>query len=487
VLVILTDQFRWDCLGAFGNPQVRTPHLDGLAADAVRFPLSFCSLPVCTPSRYSLLTGLYVHQHGGWGNRSTLPPGIDTFAKALRRAGYRTRAVGKMHFTPTYLDAGFDDLELAEQNGAGRYDDDYHRELMANGLVNAVDLIDQEREFRGRAPRSYWEQFGAGRSDLPEQWHSTTWIGDRAVRALEGWTGSGNLLVASFVKPHHPFDPPAPWDSLYDPDELAPLPGWVDNLPEHDRAYQRGYFPNEALTPPVLRRVMAHYYATISQIDHHVGRMLDLLRRRGWYDDTMIVFTADHGEYLGFHHMLLKGGQMYDPLIRVPLLVKFPGNTAAGEARDTLVSNVDVAPSILAQAGVEPAAPLPGLNLADPAATRLFVFAENRRGAAYMARSRTHKLLLNRDPQHNLCFDLQQDPLELANRFDDPAAHAEVRRCRDALADWLLFQSVIPNYSDEQAPQIGRPNCPPPGTDHRVRLAAYFEQRVADYLARLGE
>ncbi|HEU5317637.1 MAG TPA: sulfatase-like hydrolase/transferase, partial [Chloroflexota bacterium] len=146
VLVIMTDQFRWDCLGlgGQGNPDVKTPHLDRLARDGVWFPTTFCPLPVCTPSRYSLLSGLYVHQHGGWTNRCTLTPDIPTFPRRLREAGYRTRGVGKMHFTPTYLDVGFEALELAEQNGPGRYEDDYHRELMEAGLVPATDLIDQE-------------------------------------------------------------------------------------------------------------------------------------------------------------------------------------------------------------------------------------------------------------------------------------------------------------------------------------------------------
>src|SRR5919199_705405 len=151
VLVIQTDQFRWDCLGCAGNPDVRTPNLDAIATGGMQYTNSFCSFPVCTPSRYSLLSGLYVHQHGGWTNRCTLAPGIATFPKLLRAAGYHTTAVGKMHFTPTYLDVGFDEMELAEQDGDGRLDDDYHRDLMACGLADLDDVIDQRREFRQRA------------------------------------------------------------------------------------------------------------------------------------------------------------------------------------------------------------------------------------------------------------------------------------------------------------------------------------------------
>ncbi len=207
VLLIHTDQHRYDCLGCTGNPDVKTPAIDALAADGVVFENSFCSLPVCTPSRYSLLSGLYVHQHLGWSNRCTLPPGIATFPKEFRSAGYRTCAVGKMHFTPTYLDVGFDEMILSEQDGDGRFDDDYHRYLKARGLVDAVDVIDQRREYRELASAEYWASFGAQESDLPEEHHSTTWIGDRAMDVVSRWQGGGNLLMAGFIKPHHPVRP----------------------------------------------------------------------------------------------------------------------------------------------------------------------------------------------------------------------------------------------------------------------------------------
>ncbi|HEY65622.1 MAG TPA: sulfatase-like hydrolase/transferase [Caldilineae bacterium] len=479
ILLIHTDEHRWDCLGPYGNSQIRTPHLDRLAADAVRFDNCFCPYPVCTPSRYSLLTGLYVRQHLGWTNHSTLAPGFETFPRLLRQAGYRTKAVGKMHFTPTYLDVGFEEMELAEQDGDGRLDDDYHRELMAHGLIDAIDLIDQRAEFRRRAPASYWETFGAQPSDLPEEWHSTTWIADRAMRALEEWTDSGNLLMVGFIKPHHPFDPPEPWIRMYDPKEIDPLPGWLDVEPERDRAYHAGYFPNHELTEATIRRITAYYYATISHIDHHIGRMIELLKRKGLYDDTMIIFTSDHGDYMGFHHMILKGGHMYDPLMRVPLLIKFPGNQGAGTTRDTLVSLIDLAPTILRQAHIEPPACMRGLDLADPTADRPMIFAENRRGQVYMARSRTHKLILSHDPDQCLFFDLDRDPLELTDHFQDPTYQPLIREHCEALARWLMFDAVPPTYLDERAPCIDQPNVPDPDDDHRQRMLAYFERKIA--------
>jgi arylsulfatase A-like enzyme len=167
ILIIHVDEHRIDCLGAYGNADIKTPHIDRLAADGVRYDNSFCPFPVCTPSRYSFLCGQYVHEHRGWTNRDTLAPDIETFPKILRAAGYRTKAVGKMHFAPTYLDVGFSELVLAEQDGPGRWDDDYHRYLMRHGLVDRNDLEDQlVREYRGYAPKEYWDTCGALVSNL---------------------------------------------------------------------------------------------------------------------------------------------------------------------------------------------------------------------------------------------------------------------------------------------------------------------------------
>ncbi|OHB64157.1 MAG: hypothetical protein A2Y76_04120 [Planctomycetes bacterium RBG_13_60_9] len=141
-----------------------------------------------------------------------------TFPRILRTAGYRTKAVGKMHFTPTYLDVGFDELLLAEQDGPGRWDDDYHRYLMHQGLVDHNDLEDQlVNEYRKSARKEYWDACGAVVSNLPEEHHSTTWIANQAMEALRSWDNrSRQLLMVGFIKPHHPFDPPAPWHQMYD-------------------------------------------------------------------------------------------------------------------------------------------------------------------------------------------------------------------------------------------------------------------------------
>ena len=338
ILIIQADQHRADCIGAYGNSDIQTPHIDALAADGVRYANSFCPYPVCTPSRYCFLSGLYVRQHLGGSNHCTLPAGLSTFPQILRAAGYRTKAVGKMHLTPTYADVGFDELILAEQNGVGRYDDDYHRWLRERGQGHFVDLLDQEHEYRDHAPAEYWQHVGALESNLDEEHHSTTWIAEQALDEVQTWQGGGHLLMASFIKPHHPFDPPAPWSRMYDPEALHLLPGYTPEPLPQDLIFSKGYFPSHEMTETKIRRAMAYYYATISQIDHHVGRMTSLLKAKGLYDDTLILYNSDHGDYMGYHHLLLKGNHMYEPLIRVPLILKYPGQLQAGSVCDALVN-----------------------------------------------------------------------------------------------------------------------------------------------------
>jgi len=479
ILIIHTDEHRIECLGAYGNADVKTPHIDRLAADGVRYDNSFCPFPVCTPSRYSLLCGQYVHEHRGWNNHSTLAPAIATFPKMLRTAGYRTKAVGKMHFTPTYLDVGFSEMALAEQNGPGRWDDDYHRYLRAHDLVDRNDLEDQlVREYRTHAPQEYWDTCGALVSNLPEKHHSTTWVADRAVEALQDWTADNpHLLMVGFIKPHHPFDPPAPWDRLYDPDKLTLLPGWTPDCLDRDLKYSRGYFPHDKLSEPTLRRVLAFYYATITQIDHHVGRMIEILKRKGLYDNTLIVFTSDHGDYMGFHHMLLKGNYMYDPVVKVPLIVKWPGNRAAGTVSRRLVNNIDLAPTLCRETGCTAADSMHGHALQSGDGHEL-IFAEARGGREVMARSQTRKLILSTGNGVNLYFDLEKDPYELTNLYGTAEYRGEIEAMAAKLTAWRCQEAKPKPHLDQDARQIDQPNVPPHDLSHREDIQRYYREKM---------
>lgn len=489
ILLLHADQLRADCIGAYGNAQISTPSLDALSQDADIHENHFCTFPVCTPSRYSLLTGQYPHQHRGLINHSTPSDEIPTFVQALRGAGYQTAAVGKMHFTPTYLDAGFDRLTLAEQDGNGRFEDDYHRYLRANGLLDCIDVMDQRHEYRQHAPKAYFENYGAQVSDLPEAHHSTTWITDRALDEIASWDSDGaHMLMVGYIKPHHPFDPPAPYDTLYDPDTLDLLPGYTETIPEADLL--PGYFDYAKMDEAALKRIMAHYYGAITHIDHHIGRIIALLKEKGLYDNTLILFTSDHGEYMGFHHLLLKNNHLYDPLMRIPLMVKYPGNPKSRRIA-ALSDNTQIATEMLRLCGLTPPPCTSPFGLDDE---RDYVFSETYiRHEGYpkygfMVRSATHKLLVfpesaNRLAIHKMMLcDLSADPLELNDLSGSPAHAPQIAAHMWALISWLSGTLPV-HFVNEQAPTAPQADIPSPAEQAATKeyMWSHFEGYAQRY------
>ena len=458
ILLIHADQHRYDCLGAYGNKEIKTPHLDELANDSTVYENSFCSYPVCTPSRYSLLSGQYVYQHCGRSNRCTLKPDLPSLPRILKDNSYRTTAVGKMHFTPTYLDIGFQDMRLAEQDGGGRYEDDYHAWLLSEGIIDRMDMIDQIHTFRKDAPAEYWNNFGALPSDLDEKHHSTTWIAEQSIDCISEWKEGGNFLMTGFIKPHHPFDPPYPWADMYKPEDLSILAGWTDDLIHNDSG--NGYFKNSTLSEEKLKRIMALYYASISQIDHQVGRMIKLLKDKGIYDNTIIIYTSDHGDYLGYHHRILKSDRLFDPLAKVPLIVKFPQNKNQAKRDARLVNNIDILPTLLSLCNIELPENLSGKNLNDDNEQHEYIFSETEDGS--MLRSKTKKLLLHKDQSQSMFFDLENDPFELTNLIDDPKQENDIRVFMKELAKYPNINDREVNYLNLESPVLKSPipkNC----------------------------
>jgi len=477
ILIIHADQHRSDCLGCYGNNQIKTPNIDKLAEDGVMYNNCFCTLPICTPSRYSFITGLYPHQHLGWTNHSTIPKAIKTFPNILKENGYNTKAIGKMHFTPTYLDVGFKDMQLAEQDGPGRYDDDYHKYLKENELIDYTDLMDQVQEYRQQATDEYWNSFGAVKSNLEDKDHSTSWIGGEALDTLGNWSDSGNLLMVGFIKPHHPFDPPEPWCDMYSPEELSVLPGWTDRCIEQDINKNEGYFPHIDLDQKKIKNIMSYYYGSISQIDHFVGEMIRLLKEQGIYENTMIIYTSDHGDYMGYHHMLLKGNYMYDPLMKIPLVIKYPENINKGTVVDSLINNLDCAPTILKQAGCDIDNNMKGFDLSITTMKKDYVFSENINKEDYMVRSTSRKLLLCKDDRKSQFFDLEEDPYEMNNLYYNMEYKEEIKSYKDKLFNWILFEAQTPSYLDEDAEVIKGDNIPTYSNNSRKESELYFKNK----------
>lgn len=460
VLLFHADQHRFDCIGCYGNKQVRTPNIDALAAEGMRYSEHYTVYPVCTPSRYSMLSGQYTHQHCAWTNESTLPNGIATFPKLLKAAGYHTTSVGKMHMTPTYQDVGFEKMVLSEQNGEGRFEDDYHTYLMENGLVDAIDLTDQVDSYREVASKKYYDHFGAFESDLPVEHHSTTWITRQALADIAGWNpNGGNLLMVGYIKPHHPFDPSAPYSTMYDPAQIELLDGYTEQVPQGDYDNHHGFFDHHTLTRERLQGIMANYYGTITQIDDNIGEIIAELKARGLYDDTMIIYTSDHGEYLGYHHMLLKGNYLYDPLAKIPLIIKYPHDVKKSECDAHFSENIDLCATILSCCDVKPADSMCGMDLAGDR-HRTYAFSEGQYGTdanpchGYMIRTADFKLIVSGSFERSMFFDLRRDKTELSNEINNPEYAADIERLKQMLIDKLLFSGVSKNHMDRDAVQL---------------------------------
>jgi len=256
------------------------------------------------------------------------------------------------------------------------------------------------------------------------------------------------------------------------------LPGYLSAPLARDLDYSPGFFPYTDLSEQKIRLAMAMYYATISQIDHHVGRMIGLLKKAGLYDNTLILYNSDHGDYMGYHHLLLKGNYMYDPVIKVPLIIKYPDQANAGTVSTELVNTIDVGPTLLNIASCETPSTMIGSDLRTGVQNRSYMFAEMGRGREYMMRSHTHKLLWCKNPGHSQCFDLQDDPFELHNRFDDPGLQSRITDMKNALVQWMLFDAPSCVHLDEHAPVIHQPNVPSRDDGCREDLYTYFKSRM---------
>lgn len=481
ILIIHADQHRQDCIGAYGNRDVKTPNIDSLAKEGVRYDRHYTVYPVCTPSRYSFFSGLYVHQHTAWSNHATLPSGTKTFPRILKENGYHTVACGKMHFTPTYQDIGFEKMILAEQNGDGRYQDDYHTYLMNNGLIDKTDLTDQVDDIRKNASEEYFKSFGAIESDLPLEHHSTSWITRQALAELSGWTSEGgSLLFVGYVKPHHPFDPPAPYSTMYNPDEISVLDGYTNEIPQCDR--KEGFFDYTSLDEQALRRVTANYYGSITHIDDSVGEMLSLLKEKGLYDQTTIIYTSDHGDYLGFHHMLLKGNFLYEPLAKIPLIIKFPKNSGICGETSALSENIDVMPTILKLCGIDLPASAAKINLADLNNGRTFAFCEGQYGTeehprlGYMLVKEDKKLIVDGSLERCMLFDLKNDKNELNNLFGNSEYKEDFDSLKNCLIEKMLFNPGGKNHLDENTPSV----LPKETTEKRMKeVTAFIKERLS--------
>lgn len=455
ILFICTDQQRYDALGCYGNPSIQTPHIDALAAQGVLFEQCYVQSPVCAPSRASLVTGQYPSVHGLWANGVTLPEGAAIFSRSLADAGYDCGMIGKMHLshcmggrTEPRPDDGYRFYKWAHDPTHTSPENDYHR-----WLRETHPELHEQAVAGGPRVRHQAAHFDT----MPTEAQYSRWASSRAIEFLEDDAREAEqpfFLWLNFFDPHHPFVAPQEYLDRYDAASLPEpigVPGELDSKPAIQReasqesyaGFARGYADH---SPDEIREIVRAYYAMVSLIDDEVKRVLDSLEAQGLADDTVVIFTSDHGEMLGDHQLLLKGPMLYEPAVRVPLIMRWPGQLPAGERREDLVQWIDLNPTLMEIAGLDPLPRSQGTSLlplargdAD-ADTRDWAICEYlNSGHAYdppvlmtMLRHGHSKLVVqhgypatNRDRIGEL-YDLDADPQELVNLWDAPDA-ANVR------------------------------------------------------------
>lgn len=451
ILILMPDQHRADCLGCAGHPIVRTPNLDRIAAEGVRFDNAYTPSPVCQPARSSFLSGLYCHNHGQWTNYGCLPPETDTLARRLRQAGYRTCHVGKSHYYPhvgddhlarhtDYFDAlGFDEVFEVTGPLATQWTDS----VMTDHWREVGCLETFRDDYRRRAEvgplQATWP------SPMPPGETLDDFVGRTAVEYVRDYEGEQPLMLfVGFGGPHSPWDPPEDWAAQYDPAEMdPPLPArepgeWVPAAAAEDQRTREGQLGE--IDPETNGRIRALYYAKISHIDSWIGSIVDAMKERGMWDDTLVVFWSDHGEMLCDKGRLNKS-VFYEGAARVPLMIRTPEKRSAGVSSRALVNLVDLFPTLLDLAGVpsehagfgESLVPL--LDQPD-ASIRDAVFSEvNDR---VMIRTGTHKLVMRCDGQPLRLYDMVADPNEEENLLGKDDCLDVPPAMRDRLLRWYL-------------------------------------------------
>jgi len=344
ILLLHTDQQRFDTIAAGGNELIRTPSMDKLSSMGIRFDRAYTPSPVCVSARFSLLTGLYPHRNGCADNGHPMDQSLPTIPGILSKAGYQTRAIGKMHFSPVRHPFGFEAMELSEEIPASVEEDEFLQHLVKAGF-NYVHEPHGIRSELYYIPQT---------SQLSAEHHTTYWTADRTIQFLRDRDKNRPFFVmAGFIKPHPPFDPPVPWNKLYRAHEM-PLPKRPERVEQLITWHMRhqNYFKrrNAGIDNNLITAIRAAYYACISFIDYNIGRILAELEAQNELEKTIIILTSDHGELLGDYDCYGKRC-FYDAALRVPLIVVWPGRFPAGEVNSQLISTVDLFPTLAEVAG----------------------------------------------------------------------------------------------------------------------------------------
>ena len=443
VLFLMTDQQRGDCVGADGNSAIHTPNLDRIANEGVRFTAAYTSTPSCTPARSGLLTGLSPWHHGMLGYGRVGDKYENELPRMMREAGYYTTGIGKMHWFPQRHLHGFHQT-LVDESGRAE----------TEGFES-----DYRKWFREQAPDLNPDATGIGWNDyrpkayvLPEELHPTRWMGDTAVQFLRDYQREEPFfLKVSFARPHSPYDPPQRIMEMYNESDMpAPAVGdWAERNAmrgqEHKASLARGDLGVEQ-----ARRSRRGYYGSVSFIDEQIGRILDALEEGGMFEDTLILFVADHGDMLGDHHLWRKT-YAYEGSARVPMLIRCPEGLVTAprgetlpqpvELRDILPTFLDAAEAPVSEDRVDGRSMLELLR-GNTDGWREYIDLEHSR--CYWPENQwtgltdgRFKYIYYAPTGQQELFDLENDPGELHDLSGDPKQRDTLRLWRQRMVDHL--------------------------------------------------
>ncbi|MFK7879487.1 sulfatase-like hydrolase/transferase [Roseobacter sp.] len=474
ILFICTDQQRGDSLGCTGATWAVTPNLDQLAREGALFENCYVQNPVCSPSRASLFTGKYPSNHGLYANGVPLPEGQRLFTRTLADAGYDCGMIGKQHLSPCDTwrteprhNDGYRVFEWAHGSNHRALENDYHRWLrkthpdVYQGIFPDTGA-NENTEYSNRA------RTGTPIDHVPAKAHYSHWVGERAIDFITHERNDNEpfFLMANFFDPHHSFGAPKEFREMINA-EAIPAPvtksGELDEKPTPHRAYSEKSYSGTApgfqdYSAAEIKEIRAQYWAMIALIDHEVGRILKALKDSGELDNTLVIFTSDHGEMLGNHRQLLKGPQLYDDLTRVPLIIRWAAAVPCGKRVPNPVQWIDLTATILDASGCSPGVGVQGETLIPLASGqtenfrpwalseyRYSGFATDPLIMTTMLRYEDWKLILWHGPpacgnaRDGEMYDLTNDPDELCNLFNSPdhiaMRHKMKWRMCDAMAE----------------------------------------------------
>lgn len=487
VLFLFCDQLRHDCLGYAGHPLVKTPNLDRLALQSANFSNAYSPTPLCVPARHSLITGLRngAHRHAQLQPIPGVVPETPSFMSAMMQSGYTTKAVGKTHFKGRHY--GFQEIERMEECVDAISDDDYLLYLRDKGVSTRFQ--------HGMRDLLYYQPQTL---PTPLEHSPSEWIADRSIAFMRDHVrykpDQPFLLFSSYVYPHPPFAANEPYASMYDPEDIS-FPVDTDRPMDHlpfGALKHRGRLDGAHADPDRMRRIMSLYLGLISHVDACIGRTLDELDGLGLSDDTVVLFSADHGEMLGDHGLSQKNVP-FDPSIRVPFLVKWPGKSLDGHEDTGFASLLDVFPTLADGLDLTPQTThddLVGQSLMDRmsghgGAPEDFVVDYGFRDDRWLClRTKTFKYNYWYAEGYEELYDLGQDPNETTNLLlQQEVSEAHRQRAlsmKTRLMEWERQFGFPEELEGGAFPRLSTP--PRPVSEEALRYIEYNMGKWADAL-----